>query len=162
MRNWVLSKMTSAFCETCGTLITARRTGADRKLIFWCQTCNKEIINSVKIDKKAFQEHSKILHTEKDKTRIIDGEAPPIPKIMTQTYKQRRKRRCRHPRAIFQGFYQFSSGDEASRKYWYCPDCGQVFRFSGKTEVKLNRKLVSIKKKKNEERTDEKPSLKDF
>ncbi len=116
----------------------------------------------MKIDKTAFHEHSKILHSEKDKTRIIEDEAPPIPKIMTQTYEQRRKRRCKHPRAIFQGFYQFSSGDEASRKYWYCPDCGQVFRFSGKIEVKLNRKLIPITKKKETKKNEDKSSLEDF
>ena len=143
--------MTGAFCEICGTLITTRRVGAERKLVYWCQTCNTQIKNSEKIDKKVFQEQSKISHTEKDKTRIIEDEAPPIPKIMTQTYKQRRNTRCRHPKAVFQGFYQFSSGDEASRKYWYCPDCGQVFRFSGKVEIKLNRKLVEIKRRNKED-----------
>ncbi|MFX1548317.1 MAG: hypothetical protein ACFFCU_19070, partial [Promethearchaeota archaeon] len=40
-------------------------------------------------------------------------------------------------------FYQFSRGDEASRKYWFCPDCGQVFRFSGKVEVKPKRRVLS-------------------
>jgi DNA-directed RNA polymerase subunit M/transcription elongation factor TFIIS len=154
--------MAGAFCETCGTLITTRRLGAERQLVYWCQTCNTEINYSQKINKIVFQEHSKISHTEKDKTRIIEDEAPPIPKIMTQSYKQRRNKRCRHPKAIFQGFYQFSSGDEASRKYWYCPDCGQVFRFSGKVEVKLNRKLVKIRKKTKEEGKKDNSHLKDL
>ncbi len=134
--------MPSPFCETCGTLITTQRIGSERKLIYWCPKCKKEIFEGEKVDKEAFQETTFIKHTEKDKTRILVDEPPPIPKLMTQTYEQRKKKRCRHPRAVFQGFYQFSSGDEASRKYWYCPDCGQVFRYSGKVMVKSRRKLV--------------------
>jgi DNA-directed RNA polymerase subunit M/transcription elongation factor TFIIS len=143
--------MASPFCQTCGTLITTRRTGQDRKLIYWCSRCQKEIKNDGNIDDKTFQEHTKITHSEKDITRIIENEPPPIPKLMTQTYDQRKKKRCRHPNAVFQGFYQFSSGDEASRKYWYCPDCGQVFRYSGKVDVKTNRKLVHIEENKRQE-----------
>ncbi|MHA1206150.1 MAG: hypothetical protein ACTSRJ_01575 [Candidatus Hodarchaeales archaeon] len=136
--------MSSPFCEKCGTLITTKRLGSDRKLIYWCPNCKKE---SREVNKRAFQEQSQIKHTEKDKTRISENEAPPIPKLMIQTYSQRKKKRCRHPNAIFQGFYQFSSGDEASRKYWYCPDCGQVFRFSGKSKFKSRRKVIYSKKK---------------
>ena len=51
-RGLSLSKMTGAFCETCGTLITTRRMGAERKLIYWCQTCRKEINHTEKIDKE--------------------------------------------------------------------------------------------------------------
>ncbi|PWI49168.1 hypothetical protein CEE45_03250 [Candidatus Heimdallarchaeota archaeon B3_Heim] len=134
--------MASPFCEICGTLITTRRIGSERKLMYWCPKCQKEILESRKVDKVAFQETTLINHNVKDKTRILEDEPPPIPKLMTQTYEQRKKKRCRHPQAIFQGFYQFSSGDEASRKYWYCPDCGQVFRFSGKVIVKSHRKLI--------------------
>jgi DNA-directed RNA polymerase subunit M/transcription elongation factor TFIIS len=134
--------MTSPFCKTCGTLITTQRKGQERKLMYWCPTCKRQIGEEEGIDDKAFQEQSRISHTEREKTRIIENEAPPIPKLMTQTFKQRQKKRCRHPNATFQGFYQFSSGDEASRKYWYCPDCGQVFRYSGKINVKSQRKLI--------------------
>ncbi len=134
--------MNSPFCETCGTLITTQRVGPERKLIYWCTKCQKEILEGKKVNKVAFQETTVIKHTEKDKTRILENEPPPIPKLMTQTYKQRKNKRCRHPNAIFQGFYQFSSGDEASRKYWYCPDCSQVFRYSGRVTVRSNRKLV--------------------
>jgi DNA-directed RNA polymerase subunit M/transcription elongation factor TFIIS len=139
--------MSSPFCETCGTLITTQRVGSERKLIFWCPKCQKEIFEGKKVKKETFQETSVIEHTEKDKTRILENEPPPIPKLMTQTYKQRKSKRCRHPNAIFQGFYQFSSGDEASRKYWYCPDCGQVFRYSGKVTVKSKRKLLHTEEK---------------
>ena len=134
--------MVSPFCETCGTLITTQRIGSERKLTYWCPKCQTEILEKKKINQAAFQETTFINHTEKDKTRILLNEPPPIPKLLTQTYKQRKKKRCRHPNAVFQGFYQFSSGDEASRKYWYCPDCGKVFRYSGKVKVKSNRKLI--------------------
>ncbi len=136
--------MSTPFCEECGTLITTKRLGSDRKLIYWCPNCKKE---AIEVNRKAFQEQSQIKHTEKDKTRISENEAPPIPRLMIQTYTQRKKKRCRHPNAIFQGFYQFSSGDEASRKYWYCPDCAQVFRFSGKSKFKSRRKIIYSKKK---------------
>ncbi len=135
--------MPSPFCDKCGTLITTKRLGPDRKLIYWCPNCKEEVLE---VNKKAFQEHSNIRHTERDKTRIIENEAPPIPKLMTQTLAERKSKRCRHPNAVFQGFYQFSSGDEASRKYWYCPDCAQVFRFSGKSKVKSKRKIIYSKK----------------
>lgn len=147
--------MTSPFCRTCGTLISTRRVGQERKLIYWCSKCRKEITEEAGIDDKAFQEHSIIPHTEKEKTRIIENEPPPIPKLMTQTYDQRKKKRCRHPNAVFQGFYQFSSGDEASRKYWYCPDCGQVFRFSGKINVKRHRKLIHTEKNEKQEKEEQ-------
>jgi DNA-directed RNA polymerase subunit M/transcription elongation factor TFIIS len=135
--------MSTPFCKKCGTLITTKRLGADRKLIYWCPICRNEV---VEVNKKAFQEQCNIKHTERDITRIIENEAPPIPKVMTSTFAERKKKRCRHPNAVFQGFYQFSSGDEASRKYWHCPDCGQVFRFSGKTKVKAKRKIIYSKK----------------
>ncbi len=134
--------MTSPFCEICGTLITTKRIGSERKLIYWCPMCKKAISEGKKVNIEAFQETTIIDHTEKDKTRILEDEPPPIPKLMTQTFKQRKSKRCRHPNAIFQGFYQFSSGDEASRKYWYCPDCSQVFRYSGKVMVKNNRRVI--------------------
>ena len=142
--------MTSPFCKKCGTLITTQRKGQDQKLIYWCHTCRRQITEEEGIDDKAFREQSIIPHTEKDKTRIIENEAPPVPKLMTQTYEQRQRKRCRHPNAIFQGFYQFSSGDEASRKYWYCPEGGQVFRYSGKIDVKRQRKLIHSEKNENQ------------
>ncbi|MFX0123314.1 MAG: hypothetical protein ACFFAE_06710 [Candidatus Hodarchaeota archaeon] len=138
--------MSSPFCEKCGTLIVPKRKRAQEQPIFLCPNCQKEV--EIK-DTTIFQESTQIEHTPRDHTRILENEPPPIPKIFTQTYSERHKRRCRHPNAVFQGFYQFSKGDEASRKYWYCKDCGQVFRFSGKVEVKLNRKVISRENESN-------------
>jgi DNA-directed RNA polymerase subunit M/transcription elongation factor TFIIS len=91
-----------------------------------------------------FQERTSIEHTPRDYTRVLENdEPPPVPKIFTQSYKDRRKKRCKHPNAVFKGFYQFSRGDEASRKYWWCPDCGQVFRFSGRMNVKSKRRIIN-------------------
>ncbi|MFX1546421.1 MAG: hypothetical protein ACFFCU_09465, partial [Promethearchaeota archaeon] len=132
--------MTSPFCEKCGTVIVPKGTQMKNQTILWCPNCREEV--KIK-DTKIFQEHSPIEHTPRDHTRILENEPPPIPKIFTQTYEERRKNRCRHPNAFFQGFYQFSRGDEASRKYWFCPDCGQVFRYSGKVEVKPKRRVLS-------------------
>ncbi len=137
--------MLSPFCEKCGSLIKPKRGGTLNPLTFWCPNCRIDI--EIK-DTSMFQEHTPIEHTPRERTRILENESPPIPKIFTQTYEDRRKKRCHHPQAVFKGFYQFSRGDEASRKYWYCPDCGQVFRFSGKFDVKPNRRLLSDQKKK--------------
>ena len=54
--------MSTPFCEKCGTLITTKRLGSDRKLIYWCPNCKKEVIE---VNKKAFQEQIQIKHTEK-------------------------------------------------------------------------------------------------
>lgn len=133
------------FCRKCGTLITPKKRGGLEKIIFWCPNCREEVVAE---DTTFFQEHVSIEHTPRDYTRILqEDEPPPVPKILTQTYEERRKKRCNHPNAVFQGFYQFSRGDEASRKYWFCPDCGQVFRFSGKLEIKPKRKVISEQKK---------------
>jgi DNA-directed RNA polymerase subunit M/transcription elongation factor TFIIS len=147
--------MTSPFCKKCGTLITTKKVGKDQKIVYWCPLCQKEVDS---YDSTFFQEHTQIKHTPRDQTRILEDEPPPVPKIFTQTYEERQQRRCRHPNAVFQGFYQFSRGDEASRKYWYCPDCGQVFRFSGKIDVKPKRKTIKNESNKglNEERGKEK------
>lgn len=134
--------MTSPFCEMCGTLITPKTTSTNQKHIFWCPNCRKQI--KIK-DTSFFQEHISIQHTPQEQTRILENEPPPVPKIFTQTYEQRKKKRCHHPNAVFQGFYQFSRGDEASRKYWWCPDCSQVFRFSGKMNIKTKRRLIEDK-----------------
>ena len=144
--------MPSPFCEVCGTLITPQRIGSERKLIYWCPKCQREIAESNNLSKQAFKETTFINHSEKDVTRILENEPPPIPKLLTQSYEQRKKSRCLHPKAIFQGFYQFSSGDEASRKYWYCPDCGQIFRYSGKVTVKNNRKIIHTNQEKKLEK----------
>ena len=146
--------MTSPFCPTCGTLISTKREGAERKLIFWCPNCQKEI--QTDNDTTMFQERATIEHKPSDFTRVLENEPPPVPKILTQSYDQRKKKKCRHPNAVFQGFYQFSRGDEASRKYWFCPDCSQVFRYSGKTNVKPRRRIIkenSKKKTKNNRNT---------
>lgn len=135
--------MASPFCEKCGTLINLKGGRNEKSIIFWCPNCREEVEIE---DTTLFQEHTSIEHTPKDHTRILENEPPPIPKIFTQTYDERRQRKCHHPKAVFQGFYQFSRGDEASRKYWYCPDCGQVFRFSGKVDVKPNRRVISEQK----------------
>ena len=132
--------MPSPFCTKCGTLIVPKRKGATKQIIFLCPNCQKEVEIE---DTTIFQETTPIEHTPRDHTRILENEPPPIPKIFIQTYEERQKKRCRHPNAVFQGFYQFSSGDEASRKYWYCKDCGQVFRFSGKVKVKPKRRVIS-------------------
>lgn len=132
--------MPSPFCEKCGTLIIPKKNGASQRTIFWCPSCKQEVTIN---DTTVFHEHTSIEHTPRERTRILENEPPPVPKILTQTYAERREKRCHHPNAIFQGFYQFSRGDEASRKYWYCPDCGQVFRYSGKVEVKPKRRLIS-------------------
>ncbi len=140
------------FCEKCGTLITPKRKGSDRKLIFWCTNCKMEI--KANKDTTMFQERTSIEHTPRDYTRVLENdEPPPVPKIFTQSYKDRRKKRCKHPNAVFKGFYQFSRGDEASRKYWWCPDCGQVFRFSGRMNVKSKRRIINSSE---EERSKEK------
>ena len=136
--------MPSPFCDDCGTLIVSKKVGANRKTIFLCPNCKKEV--EVK-DTSFFQKSTTIEHTPRDHTRIIENEPPPIPKIFTQTYEERQKKRCHHPNAVFQGFYQFSSGDEASRKYWFCPDCGQSFRFSGRINVKPKRRIINDKTK---------------
>ena len=134
--------MGSPFCDSCGTLLVPKKVEPTKETILWCPKCQKEI----KAEKSnLFTEHSPISHKPSELTRILENEPPPIPKIFTQTYVQRKKKRCKHPNAVFQGFYQFSRGDEASRKYWYCPDCGQVFRYSGKVEVKIDRKIISEK-----------------
>lgn len=134
--------MGTPFCDSCGTLLSPKKIETTKETILWCSKCQKKM----KVEKSnLFTEHSPISHKPHELTRILENEPPPIPKIFTQTYVQRKKKRCKHPNAVFQGFYQFSKGDEASRKYWYCPDCGQVFRFSGKVEVKLNRKIISEK-----------------
>ncbi|UCE13669.1 MAG: hypothetical protein JSV04_00505 [Candidatus Heimdallarchaeota archaeon] len=132
--------MPSPFCEKCGTLLAPKKKGTSQRMIFWCPSCKQEVLIN---DTAIFQERTMIEHTPKEHTRILENEPPPVPKILTQTYEERRKKRCHHPNAIFQGFYQFSRGDEASRKYWYCPDCSQVFRYSGKVEVKPKRRLIS-------------------
>ncbi|UCG00539.1 MAG: hypothetical protein JSW11_13010 [Candidatus Heimdallarchaeota archaeon] len=132
--------MPSPFCTECGTLIVSKRKGPKQQIFFVCPNCQKEVEIE---DTTIFQESTPIEHTPRDHTRILEDEPPPIPKIFTQTYDERRKKKCHHPNAVFQGFYQFSSGDEASRKYWYCPDCGQVFRFSGKVKVKPRRRIIS-------------------
>ncbi|MHA1968863.1 MAG: hypothetical protein ACW964_13805 [Candidatus Hodarchaeales archaeon] len=131
----------SPFCQKCGSLVTPKRKGASRKIILWCTTCKMEV--GSKYGTRIFQERISIDHTPQEFTRILENnEPPPVPKIFTQSYKDRRKKRCRHPNAIFKGFYQFSRGDEASRKYWYCSDCGQVFRFSGKMNVKSKKRVI--------------------
>ncbi len=132
--------MPSPFCKKCGTLIVPRAKKTRKNIIFWCPNCREEIEIE---DTTIFQEHSPIEHTPRDYTRILEDEPPPIPKIFSQTYEERRKKQCHHPNAVFQGFYQFSRGDEASRKYWYCKDCGQVFRFSGRVDIKPRRRLIS-------------------
>ena len=55
--------MSTPFCEQCGTLITTKRVGTSRKLIYWCPKCKKEVENA---NERAFQEQSNIKHTEKD------------------------------------------------------------------------------------------------
>ncbi len=131
--------MQSPFCDKCGTLIIPKGKRALKSIMFWCPNCREEV--EIK-DTTIFQEHISIEHTPKDHTRILENEPPPVPRIFTQTYEERRKKKCYHPRAVFQGFFQFSRGDEASRKYWFCPDCGQVFRFSGKVDVKPSRRII--------------------
>lgn len=139
----------SPFCQKCGTLVSPKRKGASRKLILWCTNCKMEIESTN--ETKMFQKRISIEHKPQDFTRILeDDEPPPVPKIFTQSYKDRRKKRCRHPNAVFKGFYQFSRGDEASRKYWWCKDCGQVFRFSGRMKVKAGRKIIEEKEKKKD------------
>ncbi|MHA1329948.1 MAG: hypothetical protein ACTSR2_02615 [Candidatus Hodarchaeales archaeon] len=132
--------MGSPFCEKCGTVLTPKKNYKDNNTILWCSKCKREVVRN---NSDLFQEHTQITHESKEMTRILENEPPPIPKIFTQSYDQRKKKRCKHPNAVFQGFYQFSRGDEASRKYWYCPNCGQVFRFSGKVNVKPKRKLIA-------------------
>ncbi|MHA1973393.1 MAG: hypothetical protein ACTSW1_10380 [Candidatus Hodarchaeales archaeon] len=132
--------MGSPFCEKCGTVLTPKKNYKKNITILWCSKCKKEVIRN---NTDFFKEHTPIVHESKEMTRILENEPPPVPKIFTQSYEQRKKKRCKHPNAVFQGFYQFSRGDEASRKYWYCPDCGQVFRFSGKVNVKTKRKLIA-------------------
>ena len=131
--------MGSPFCDTCGTLLTPKKRINSEEMILWCSKCKKEVRRD---DKTLFKDRSQIEHKPKDFTRILEDEPPPVPKLFTQPYSQRKKSRCRHPNAVFKGFYQFSRGDEASRKYWYCPDCGHVFRYSGKVEVKANRRII--------------------
>lgn len=133
----------SPFCQNCGSLLIPKKDTSE-KIVLYCIKCKKkESTNNTTM----FQEKSAINHSPKEFTRIIDeNEPPPIPKVMIQSYDQRKKKRCRHPNAIFQGFYQFSRGDEASRKYWFCPDCGQVFRYSGKVDYKPKRKVLEEKK----------------
>jgi DNA-directed RNA polymerase subunit M/transcription elongation factor TFIIS len=133
------------FCEKCGTLITTKKKGSNKKLILFCPKCHIEMETK---DTTFFQERTSIRHTPRDQTRILENEPPPVPKILTQTFEERRQKKCKHPNAVFQGFYQFSRGDEASRKYWYCPDCGQVFRFSGKVEVAVKRREIRENNKK--------------
>ncbi|MFX1285400.1 MAG: hypothetical protein ACFFB5_17265 [Promethearchaeota archaeon] len=135
--------MSSPFCEKCGSLIVPKRKGSKKQMIFECPNCKKTVEIE---DTTAFQERTPIEHTPRDHTRILENEPPPIPRIFIQTYDERQKKRCNHPNAVFQGFYQFSRGDEASRKYWFCPDCGQVFRFSGRINVKPKRRIISKKK----------------
>ncbi len=141
--------MNSPFCDTCGTIITTKREGANGELIFWCSTCQKEVRS--KIDTTMFQERTTIEHKPSDFTRVLENEPPPVPKIFTQSYSQRKKKRCNHPNAVFQGFYQFSRGDESSRKYWFCPSCGQVFRYSGRMNAKLKRKIIDEKQTNNQD-----------
>jgi DNA-directed RNA polymerase subunit M/transcription elongation factor TFIIS len=132
----------SPFCDSCGNLVVPKRIGEEQRLIYWCTTCQREVSSEIE-DTTFFQERTPIEHSPKEITRVLEGGPPPIPQIFTQSYEQRRKgKKCRHPNAVFQGFYQFSKGDEASRKYWFCPDCGHVFRFSGKVDIKPRRKLV--------------------
>lgn len=134
--------MASPFCDRCGNLVVPKRVGASQRLIFWCATCQQEVSSEAE-NTTFFQERTPVKHSPKEMTRVLEGGPPPIPQIFTQSYEQRRKgKKCRHSNAVFQGFYQFSKGDEASRKYWFCPDCGHVFRFSGKMDVKPRRKLV--------------------
>ena len=131
----------SPFCQKCGSIVSPKRKGASRKIIIWCATCKMEVES--KYGTKMFQERTSIDHKPQEFTRILENnEPPPVPKIFTQSYKNRRKKRCRHPNAVFKGFYQFSRGDEASRKYWYCSDCGQVFRFSGRMNVKTKKRVI--------------------
>ena len=126
------------FCTKCGNLLALDpRNRKNSKIV--CLNCGFE--NDIP-DSQFTEKKEEIIHTVKDKTRIIDKGSPPIPKVMTQTYKEQKTKRCFHPKAIFKGFYQFSRGDEASRKYWFCPDCGQTFRFSGRAEVKERRKII--------------------
>ncbi len=138
--------MPSPFCDKCGTLIIPKEKVDDKQLKFWCPNCQEEVEIE---DTTIFQERISIEHTPRDHTRILENEPPPVPKIFTQTYEERRKKQCHHPNAVFRGFYQFSRGDEASRKYWFCPDCGQVFRFSGKVDVKPKRRVISEKTEEN-------------
>ncbi len=131
--------MTSPFCEKCGVLLTLKQPLEEKKNILWCPNCRKKVEIE---DTRYFQEHTSIQHSPQEITRILENGPPPVPKILTQTYGDRRKKRCKHTNAVFQGFYQFSRGDEASRKYWWCPDCSQVFRFSGKMDVKPKRRVI--------------------
>ncbi len=143
------SKMTddtpSPFCQECGNLLVPRRDVLSEKMTLYCSRCKK---NEEFRNPTMFQEKSSFDHSPKEFTRLMEeNEPPPVPKVITQSYTQRKKKRCKHPRAIFQGFYQFSRGDEASRKYWFCPDCGQVFRYSGKVDYKKKRKIIDEKSK---------------
>ncbi len=138
----------SPFCQKCGSLVSPKRKRGSRKFILWCANCKMEIESTD--ETKMFQERISIEHKPQDFTRILEeDEPPPVPKIFSQSYKERRKKRCRHPNAVFKGFYQFSRGDEASRKYWWCPDCAQLFRFSGRMDIRPGRRIIADKTEKD-------------
>ncbi|MHA2230883.1 MAG: hypothetical protein ACXAB4_00085 [Candidatus Hodarchaeales archaeon] len=124
--------MPTAFCEDCGTVLLIRKRNAhSSQTEIYCPKC-KIVMDSESSDQKsAFVEEFRISHSQREETLILDEKAPPpIPLVMNVTKLGRR--RCRHKNAVFQGSYQFGRGDEPSRSYWMCNDCGQLFRFGGR------------------------------
>ncbi|MFW9914196.1 MAG: hypothetical protein ACFFGZ_01185 [Candidatus Thorarchaeota archaeon] len=137
--------MSGGFCSICGTVLLIRRTTSERKKTeIYCPKCEVTLDSDSKNHKDAFLKENRINHGKHEETIILDDKTPPpIPNVMNVT--KLRRRRCQHRNAVFQGTYQFGRGDEPSRNYWHCPDCGSMFRFGGRfrdlgAELSKNRK----------------------
>ena len=131
------------FCKKCGQLLFINKAADKLNRTVTCPNCGE--INDLP-SSNFLQTKTRIDHSPKDITRILEEGPPPIPKLLTQTFDDQKKNRCPHHNAIFKGFYQFSRGDEASRKYWWCPDCNQVFRYSGRSDYRPNKRIIKVKK----------------
>ena len=114
--------------HACGAalVLKSQRTGSG--VVYFCPRC-QVIVPTDEIDPNLLKESEKIPHSPREETLVLtESDPPPIP-ILSSLGKQIR---CKHKKAVFQGSYQFARGDESSRSYWYCPDCGRVFRFGGR------------------------------
>jgi DNA-directed RNA polymerase subunit M/transcription elongation factor TFIIS len=122
--------MTTGFCEACGSVLLIRRNPHSKQTEIYCPKC-QTILDSNDAHAESFVTGKRFDHRTREETIILDeNNPPPLPVGMNATRLERI--RCSHKNAVFQGSYQFGRGDEPSRNYWLCKDCGRVFRFGGR------------------------------
>jgi len=106
------------FCPKCGTLMRPKRKNG--KVVLVCPKCGYEESGS----SGGYKVKSKIKHTPKEKTIVIEGESlETLPRLKDVVYCPK----CGH-NEVYYWMMQTRAADEPPTRFYKCVKCGYVWR----------------------------------